>query len=130
MDLQLDDNGDILIPTRAVLGFEAIAQRCVIRTLTFLGEWILDSRAGVPWHRWLDRFEPPLGQIEGFLTAEYEGVEGVVAAVVEATYDPTTYIIHISGRVQIEEADTIELQLGIGIEASAPHIIYQQQVIL
>ena len=44
-DLSVDANGQ----TRLASGFEIIAQRLRIRSLMWLGEYILDQRVGVPY---------------------------------------------------------------------------------
>jgi hypothetical protein len=52
VDLALDANGDIDLTggeARLVSGVDALVQHMRIRYRTFLGEWILDRRIGVPW---------------------------------------------------------------------------------
>lgn len=52
MDLQLDDDGDLLLTNNALTlteGTEAIRQHLQTRFRLFLGEWFLDTDAGVPW---------------------------------------------------------------------------------
>ena len=52
MDLKLDLNGDLDVTDGDVTlleGQDAIAQNIVTRLRTFLGEWFLDQRIGVPY---------------------------------------------------------------------------------
>jgi len=51
-DLELDDNGDIFVENgdlSMTMGVDAIAQCVSQRLKTFLGEYFLDSREGIPW---------------------------------------------------------------------------------
>lgn len=53
-DIALDSSGDILIVKNEmviVTGTPAVTQHLSIRFKLFLGEWFLDTTAGVPWFR-------------------------------------------------------------------------------
>jgi hypothetical protein len=64
MDWRLDPTtGDLDLSTGSiepVTGVDAIAQECLIRLRTFLGEWFLDERIGVPYFQFI--FEKPRRQ--------------------------------------------------------------------
>lgn len=52
MDLKLDTNGDLDVTDNEmtlVTGYDAIAQHLKIRLKTFMGEWFLDTRIGIPY---------------------------------------------------------------------------------
>ena len=52
INLQLDENGDIFIRNYGlarISGNDKIAQRISTRLKLLLGEWFLDTGAGVPW---------------------------------------------------------------------------------
>lgn len=54
MDILLDSDGDIDITDNSaslVTEYEAIAQHLKIRLRTFLGEWFLDTRVGIPYYQ-------------------------------------------------------------------------------
>lgn len=52
MDLKLDSNNDIVLVNNEIVlvdEYDAIAQHMRIRLRTFLGEWYLDERIGMPY---------------------------------------------------------------------------------
>ena len=122
MDIQLDENGDISIPTRPCTGEDLIIQKVRIRSETFFGEWILDSRKGVPWLAWLDETPPPLEQIEDFLKVEYEEIDGVRRADVTATESEDLLTIHVDARIYLDQGDSPTYQLTATLAADEPTV--------
>ena len=85
---------------RLVRGIEAIAAVLRIRYATFLGEYFLDNRRGVPWQRWRENKATPaiLDEIRAVFAAETLAVPGVVRITppgVSAEFDAATRTITI-----------------------------------
>src|SRR5690554_2894741 len=76
-DIELID-GDLPLVTRRITGVELIAQRIRIRLRTFLGEWLLDRRVGLPFLRWRKRRAPPLASIASRVSEEVRTTRGVL----------------------------------------------------
>lgn len=59
-DLELDDNNDLIF----VEGLEAIAQDVSVRLRTYLGEWFLDTRQGLPYFQRILGEKPRIGVLK------------------------------------------------------------------
>ena len=76
-DLALDSvTGDLDLTNgcRLIRGSERIIQELKIRFRTFLGEYFLDTRKGLPWIRWRETKTPDsaLREMEALFTAEVQ----------------------------------------------------------
>jgi hypothetical protein len=60
-----------------VRGIDSVAQQIKIRLLTFLGEWFLDVRAGVPYFESILVKNPDRLIVEGLFREQIEGVPEV-----------------------------------------------------
>jgi hypothetical protein len=81
-DLQLDDNGDILVTNDALTlvdGDAAIRQHLTIRLRFFLGEWFLDSRLGVPYFGSVLVKNPNLVLVRGIMRQAILSTPGVAS---------------------------------------------------
>lgn len=73
-DLVFDDNGDLV----RVEGVEEIAQRARIRLRTFLGEWFMDARVGMPYFQRILGVRPVRKAVtQSAIRRAILGVEGV-----------------------------------------------------
>lgn len=80
MDIELDDTGDLALSSgtlQTVTGADAIAQHMRIRLRTFLGEWFLDERQGIPFFRDVFTKSPNLSLVESELRQTIERTPGV-----------------------------------------------------
>lgn len=107
-DIKLDASGDITIPTTAVTGVKLVIQRCKIVLNRWRGDWIIDSRVGIPYLGWLDDAVPNPIEIEDFLRAELEAVQGVIRASVSAE--------------QVDEQVQITVDLRISQDAAPANV--------
>lgn len=76
-DVALTDDGDIYPQTRYVEGIELVLQRIRIRLNTHLGEYLLDTREGMPYRRWLQTKPAPVNQVRDYVRREIEDTPGV-----------------------------------------------------
>lgn len=100
-DIRLTADGDITVPTRAVTGINLVIQRVKIVLNRWRGDWIMDSRVGIPYLDWLDDAIPNPVEIEDFLRAEIEAVEGVITARVAA--EQVDAVVQITVDVRISQ---------------------------
>lgn len=102
VDLMLVDN-DLPHTLRLVSGPDLIVQRVQRRLLRYLGEYFLDTSAGLPYVEWGQRKPPPLNEIAAKLRREIEGVPGVVrVTALDATYSVETETVTVNGDADIE----------------------------
>ena len=76
-DIILGDDGDLPEIPALGAGLEAIEQRVRVRLMTHLGDWPLDTAAGMPYIDWLAQKPPRVQTIGALIKREIEGVEGV-----------------------------------------------------
>jgi hypothetical protein len=80
-DVALDNTGDIdvsLGEVRLTSGQQSIEQHLKSRLKTFLGEWFLDERVGVPYYeKVFDRKHPDIQIIKSVFTREILKTPGV-----------------------------------------------------
>ena len=122
LDVQLDDDGDITIPTRICTGEDLIIQKVRGRAETFLGEWILDTRVGVPWFEWLEEVPPPEQQIQDFLRVEFEDIDGVRRADVQVVSDTYGVVWTINVSIYLDDNDAPTFNFEAFVEAENPAV--------
>jgi hypothetical protein len=72
-DLELDSNNDLILVT----GVDAIAQDVTVRLKTFLGEWYLDTRVGMPYFEQLLGKKPRLGAVRSLFLEAIQQTPGI-----------------------------------------------------
>jgi hypothetical protein len=100
-------------------GQEAIAQRIKSRLLLILGEWFLDTGAGVPWFQPEDSSVRPimggprdLSYAEAVLKAQILGTDGVRSLEsFEMSFDPRTRMLLIDAVVTTDDGDALTVSL-------------------
>lgn len=122
MDIKLTEAGDITIPTLKVTGYKLTIQRCKIVLNRWRGDWIIDSRVGIPYLTWLDDAVPNPVEIEDFLRAELEAVEGVLSANVAAEQVGAVVQITVDLRIS-QDAAPASVRLITAIGADEPSVI-------
>lgn len=111
------ENGDLPLVTRRISGTELIAQRIRIRLRTFLGEWLLDRRVGLPFLRWRERRAPPLASIASRVSEEVRTTRGVLEVRrVRAVQDGE--VVRVSGEVVVEGGELLTLSVELGGEGN------------
>lgn len=101
-DLDAADGG------RLATGPEAIAAVLRIRYQTFLGEYFMDSRRGIPWAQWVERkaSEALLAEVRAVFAAETLAVPGVLGLVppgVRVSFSTTTRTLTIGLTARIRD---------------------------
>lgn len=126
-DILLDSDGDL--PHRLVLGtgLDLVLQRVRIRIGRFLGEWMLDTDAGLPWLRWLQDKPPDPVAIGSRIRREIEETAGVLR--VEgygANFDRSTRTISVSGTIVAEEEQRARFSVRLDRDSAnaAPWIAF------
>lgn len=84
MDIELTNDGDIKIADNGsdmvlVDGTAAIAQDITIRLQTFLGEWFLDTRIGIPYFQKVLGQKPRLIALKGLFRKAILTTSGVIS---------------------------------------------------
>jgi len=107
IDVLLVD-GDLPAYTRHAQGPAVTLQRIELRLYTFLGEWILDQAAGLPYLEWIAQKPPQVDQIADVLRAEVETTPGVISVDSwAASWSRTTRRFAILAEITIEELDEV-----------------------
>ena len=115
-DFALDENLNLLIPTRLIEGTELVVQRIRVRLNTFLGEWLLDSRVGIPYIQWKDApTQLTSTAIESTIVAQISSIPGVDRVEnISAVLDSATETWSVTGLVCIGETDDeVELEIAL-----------------
>jgi len=81
MDIALNAGGDIPREPYHATGIKLVRQRIENRLLTHRGEWILDSRQGIPYVEWFQTRPIPLDAISDAIRFEIETTPGVTSIV-------------------------------------------------
>ena len=106
-DFKLDNNYDLAIENDDLVlvdGVDAIAQDCEVRLLTFLGEWFLDQRIGIPYYQQILGQKPRLVLIKGIIRKGILTTPGILGVKdLQADYINSTRVLSLSFT-----ADTVE----------------------
>lgn len=118
MDLLLDRNNHDLVfvngecPTTGDM-VDVVTQRLYIRLRTFLGEWYLNYKYGVPWLEKVLGHKTKKSSVDMVVQEQILGVRGVARIVhFESQYSPISRAYTCKFRVQVEgggTTDTIEI---------------------
>lgn len=87
IDIRLDDDLDIAVPTRLVTGIDLVKQRIHVRLATHRGDVLRDAKLGLPWVDWFGLKPFPFATVAARIRREIEGIPGVVT-VLEVTVTP------------------------------------------
>jgi len=102
MNFLLDDSGDLSIvggKVQFTSGKEEIAQIVKTNLKTFVGEWFLDARIGVPWFSRILRKNPNPGDIESVLASVIANSDGITSIEeFSLAYDKAERKLLVSGR--------------------------------
>lgn len=82
MDIKLDYTSDITFENDDLVlldGVEAIGQDVDIRLQTFLGEWFLDTRVGMPYYTKILGQKPRLAAVESIFREAILGTPGILS---------------------------------------------------
>jgi hypothetical protein len=116
-DLKLKPNGDIYAQSRYVDGLEEVIQRVQIRFRTFAGEWVLDSRVGIPYIAWNGIKGVPFDVISDRLRLELETTPGIIAVTrFEASKDGD--VVEVEARI-IAADEEGPVSIGATLEPSS-----------
>lgn len=119
-DLLLDDSGDIATPARTATGLALIKQRIHRRLRTIEGDWFLDPTKGLPYLDWIATKPPPVASISAETRQAVADVPGVVRVEEwDATHDPETRTIAITGVVVTDTDDALTLRIE-GVSTATP----------
>jgi hypothetical protein len=119
---RLDQNGDITFGRGIesfATGSEAAAQRARTRMLLIVGEWFLNTDAGVPWFQIpASGVQPIMGvtrnlpYTEAVLKARILGTDGI--ATLESfsmTFDGETRKLKVAAMVRTVDGDTVDINI-------------------
>ena len=100
MDIGVDYTNDIAIvddDLELVDGVEAIGQDVGCRLLTFLGEWFLDSRIGMPYFTKILGQKPRLAAVESIFREAILSTPGIITVSdLEIGFEGTTRVLSVS----------------------------------
>jgi len=111
-DIKLTDGHDLDLSTgdiQLIRGRDETAQRLTISFGTYLGEWFLDSRVGVPYFQTIFAKGTPTSEIEDIFRQVLEkddGIDQVSELVVE--YDAATRDLTVSVVARDIDGNTVE----------------------
>lgn len=125
-DVKLTPEGDIYPQTVYVEGVDYILQRVQIRLNTHLGEWILDTRQGLPWRRWLNTKPAPVDQVRDFVRREIEKTAGVTR-VVDLTAEADNRAIKVSGDIITDSGVTVSgVDVDVDVKSGTARVLVPQ----
>jgi len=80
-DMALTADGDLPLQPGLVSGVELVAQRVAFALRLHRGEYLLDTRKGLPWLDWMQTRPAPLDTMDAAIKATILGVPGVLSIV-------------------------------------------------
>ena len=111
-DFLLDANGKLDLTTgdiQLVDGVDAIAQHCKIRLRTFLGEWFLDRRIGVPYYERILVKNPGSNVVRRILRQVISGTPGIQSlGALELDYDGAARSLAVTFRATTTDDQTLK----------------------
>lgn len=88
-------------------------QRLAARLKSFLGEWFLDRRRGIPYYRHVFVRNPNLDVVRRIFTQVITRCPGVLALTsLELDYNPSARTLGVSFRATVEGGETIIVSPG------------------
>lgn len=110
-DIALDDTGDILLDDSNDLtlttGVEAIRQHLEARLRTFLEEWFLDKRIGIPWLQQVLKKNPDEVIVDSVIKREIINTPGIEELTEFSLDIDNTRQLNISFRAKTIEGEII-----------------------
>lgn len=106
-DIVLNSDGDLPRITRHSKGSSVILQRVKFRLSTFLGEWVLDTEVGLPFHTWLQQKPPDTEAIGARIRSEIldtPGVSAITRFEAEFLEDELRLVFRVA--LTVEESET------------------------
>lgn len=112
MDIKLDTAGDMDITSNLltlVTGIDSIAQHWLIRMRTFLGEWFLDQRIGIPYFQYILVKNPNVANVRNIFYQASLGTPGIKEITAfNFDLDTATRILTIDISGVTEDLDTFK----------------------
>lgn len=106
IDIKLSATHDLMIrdgDIELIGGADRVAQEIKITLLTWLGEWFLDQRVGVPYLENVLVKNPDMNYIRAILRKKVANVDGVKNVVsLDAAYDRKTRLLNVEYEAQTE----------------------------
>lgn len=104
MDLLLTVDGDLPDRNTLVSGAIDVRQRIELRLKRHLGEWFLDTGAGLPFEDWAQQKPPDIPAIVARIRTEVAAVRGVrLTQRFEGSFDGDTRSLTINGEFLLDE---------------------------
>ena len=98
-------NGDVTL----LSGEDATAQYLVTRLRTFLGEWFLDSRIGIPYFESILIKNADIRVIQSIIRRAIETTDGIDSVVnMDFDFDGATRQLDITAEIKLKEGGTFE----------------------
>ena len=116
IDLALDNTGDLLVEDYDLLlidGLDQVIQNVTIRLRFFLGEWFLDTEAGMPYYQDFFIKAPNQIRVESLIKQEIldtEGINEITAFDAEFNSSLREFSVNFSA---IADEGEIELEVSV-----------------
>jgi hypothetical protein len=112
-DLLLSPGGELSLTSGVP---QAAAQRITIRLALFLGEWFLDTSAGVPYFQQILTQAPDDGTLRTLFRKHIEADPYVVAVTrVTVSIDRTTRVLSVSFDAQLTDGSELTVLISEGL---------------
>lgn len=116
-DFRLVD-GDLPLRNEIITGRVDTQQRIQLRLQRHLGEWFLDTLAGLPYEEWMEQKPPDVPSIVAAVRTEIAAVRGVIGTQnFSGEHDRTTRIVTITGEYLVGPGIVEEIALVSAPEA-------------
>lgn len=121
LDVLMDENGDLPVVCVLQNGQAIIAQKCECRLRTVLGDWPLDTTAGIDWLDFLGRKPANVDQFAAVLVTELLDVTGVLDVEL-TTASQSGGVATIEMKIQTEDDSPFDVVLSAGDVAEAGNL--------